>query len=80
MQGNTFPKSRDAISRELASLRSLPIKQLKQLWRSLYGSEPPRRISRELLIRAVAYRIQEQALGGLNLPRADCWRGSPATP
>jgi hypothetical protein len=65
MQGNTFPKSRDAISRELASLRSLPIRQLKQQWRSLYDSAPPLRISRELLTRAVAYRIQEQALGGL---------------
>ena len=65
MQGNIFPKSRDAISRELASLRSLPIKELKQRWRSLYDSGPPLRISRELLTRAVAYRIQEQALGGL---------------
>jgi hypothetical protein len=65
MQGNTFPKSRDAISRELASLRSLPIKELKQRWRSLYSSEPPHRVSRELLTRAVAYRIQEQVLGGL---------------
>jgi hypothetical protein len=65
MEGNTFPKSRDAISRELASLRSLPIKELKQRWRSLYSSEPPHRVSRELLTRAVAYRIQEQVRGGL---------------
>ena len=38
---------------------------LKQRWRALYGSEPPPHISRELLIRALAYRIQEKALGGL---------------
>ncbi len=31
----------------------------------LYGTEPPRRISRDLLVRALVYRIQEQALGGL---------------
>ena len=31
----------------------------------LYGTEPPPRISRDLLTRAVAYRIQEEALGGL---------------
>jgi hypothetical protein len=31
----------------------------------MYGVEPPLRVSRELLIRAVAYRLQEQALGGL---------------
>jgi hypothetical protein len=65
MQDKTLPMSGEAISRKLASLLSLPIKVLKQQWRSLYNSEPPHRVSRELLIRAVAYRIQEQALGGL---------------
>jgi hypothetical protein len=65
MQDKTVPKSPEALSRELASIRSLPIKELKQHWRSLYNSAPPHRVSRELLIRAVAYRIQEQALGGL---------------
>jgi hypothetical protein len=65
MQDKTFPTSGEAISGKLASLRSLPIKELKQRWRSLYSSEPPHRVSRELLTRAVAYRIQEQALGGL---------------
>jgi hypothetical protein len=65
MQDKTLPKSHEALSRRLASLRSLPIKQLKQRWRTLYSSVPPLRVSRELLIRAVAYRIQEQVLGGL---------------
>jgi hypothetical protein len=65
MQDRTLPKSRKAISRKLTGIRSLPIRELKQQWRSLYSSEPPHRVSRELLIRAVAYRIQEQALGGL---------------
>jgi hypothetical protein len=65
MQGKTLPKSREAISRKLAGLRSLPIKELKRRWRSLYSSKPPHRVSRELLTRAVADRIQEQALGGI---------------
>jgi hypothetical protein len=65
MQSKTLPKSHEALSRKLASLRSLRIKELKQQWRSLYSSEPPLRVSRELLTRAVAYRIQEQVLGGL---------------
>jgi DUF2924 family protein len=65
MQDRIVATSREAISAKLAALSSLAVKELKQQWRSLYGSEPPRRISRELLIRAVAYRIQEQALGGL---------------
>ncbi len=62
--GQSSP-SRSDISREIDSLRSLPVRQLKERWRTLYRSEPPHRISRELLTRAVAYRIQEQAFGGL---------------
>ena len=65
MQDKTLPRSHEALARKLASLRSLPIKRLKKQWRLLYGSEPPHRVSRELLTRAVAYRIQEQVLGGL---------------
>src|SRR5260370_28966919 len=65
MEDKTLRNSHEALLRKLASLRSLPIRQLKQQWRSLYNSEPPLRVSRELLTRAVAYRIQEQVLGGL---------------
>ena len=65
MQDESFSKSRDAICRKLGSLKSFPIKALKHHWRSLYGSEPPHRVSRELQSRAVAYRIQEQTFGGL---------------
>jgi len=65
MQDQRFSKSPETISRKLASLESSPIKVLKLQWRSLYQSEPPHRVSRELLTRAVAYRIQEQARGGL---------------
>jgi hypothetical protein len=46
-------------------LRQSTPADLKERWRVLYGSEPPRRISRDLLLRALAYLIQERALGGL---------------
>ena len=65
MQDQRLSKSPETNLRRLASLESSPIKVLKQQWRALYGSEPPRRVSRELLTRAVAYRIQEQVYGGL---------------
>ena len=65
MQDKRLSKSPQTISRKLASLESSPIKVLKQQWLALYGSKPPHRVSRELLTRAVAYRIQEQARGGL---------------
>ncbi len=65
MQDERFPKSPDAIRQRLTSLKSCSIAELKQQWRTLYKSEPPLRISHELLTRAVAYRIQEQVHGGL---------------
>ncbi len=65
MQDEKFPKSAETIPLRLRRLKSSSITELKQQWRALYNSEPPHRVSRELLIRAVAYRIQEQAFGGL---------------
>ncbi|MGA7869345.1 MAG: DUF2924 domain-containing protein [Candidatus Binatus sp.] len=65
MQHERFTKSAETIPQRLASLRSSSIAELKEQWRELYGSQPPHRISRELLTRAVAYRIQEQVHGGL---------------
>jgi hypothetical protein len=53
------------LARELAALPNLDVTALKQRWHSLYRTEPPARISRSLLFQAVAYRLQEQALGGL---------------
>jgi hypothetical protein len=35
-------------------------------WARLHGSEPPPRLSRDLMIRAIAYKVQEQAHGGLS--------------
>jgi len=54
-----------ALAGQIAALPEAQFANLKERWRALYGAEPPRRISRDLLIRALAYRIQEQALGGL---------------
>ena len=57
--------TRSALSREIEELQKATSANLKERWRALYRTEPPRRISRDLLIRALAYRIQEKALGGL---------------
>jgi len=54
-----------ALAHEIEALRQATLAELKERWRALYGTEPPRRISRDLLVRALAYRIQETALGGL---------------
>ena len=52
---------REALSR----LPTLEIGELRQQWRGLYKTQAPPNLSRELLVRAVAYRMQELALGGL---------------
>ena len=50
---------------EIAALGGLETDRLRFEWRRLYGTEPPPRLSRDLLRRAVAYKIQERTHGGL---------------
>ena len=49
----------------LARLPELDLGELRQQWRALYKSDASPHFSRELLVRAVAYRMQEIAVGGL---------------
>src|SRR6201995_5364416 len=53
----------------LARLPELALSELRQQWCVLYKAEPSPYLSRELLLRAVAYRMQEVALGGLRPER-----------
>jgi hypothetical protein len=58
--------SRVAICREaLARLPELALSELRQQWRTLYKWDASPHLSHELLLRAVAYRMQEIAFGGL---------------
>ena len=52
-------------SSEIAALFELSVSELKDRWRSIYGTEPPPRSSRKLLVSAIAYRMQQRVLGGL---------------
>src|ERR1700751_3915544 len=47
----------------------LNLGELRQQWRILYKTEASPHLSRELLVRAVAYRMQEVALGRLRSGR-----------
>ena len=53
----------------LARLPKVGLRELRQQWRTLYKAEASPHLSRELLVRAVAYRMQEVALGGLRPAR-----------
>jgi hypothetical protein len=39
---------------------------LRREWRRLYRSNPPRRITRDLMALAIAWKLQEQVYGGLS--------------
>src|SRR5713226_5755341 len=58
--------STDIEARVLA-LEALTTADLRIEWRRLYRVTPPTQLSRDLLIRGVAYRVQERAQGGLSL-------------
>jgi Protein of unknown function (DUF2924) len=53
-----------AIASEIDRFRSLGLEDLRHEWRRLYHSEPPK-ISRDLLVLGLGYRLQEIAHGGL---------------
>jgi hypothetical protein len=54
-----------AIERELDRIRSLNLEELRLEWRLLYHGEPPK-MSRDLLVLALGYRLQEVEHGGLS--------------
>jgi hypothetical protein len=53
-----------AIERELDRIRSLDLEELRGEWRRLYHTNAPK-ISRDLLVLALGYRLQEIEHGGL---------------
>ena len=55
----------EKLAQELKDLETRGDDELKNRWRSLYGTKPPQKIHRSLLIAAVAHRLQENALGAL---------------
>jgi hypothetical protein len=50
----------EAISR----VAEMNVSELRSVWRDTFGSEPPSAFSKDLLARAIAYRLQEEAYGG----------------
>jgi len=58
-------RQKGATGEALSRLPKLDIRELREEWRLLYKADASPHLSRDLLIRAVAYRMQEVALGGL---------------
>jgi Protein of unknown function (DUF2924) len=53
----------------LARISGMTIAQLRDCWRENFASDPPAAFSKDLLARAICYRLQEQAFGGLSASR-----------
>jgi Protein of unknown function (DUF2924) len=56
---------RQTLAAEIAGLSQLSIDELRERWKAMYGKAPSREIGRSFLTRAIAYRLQERAYGGL---------------
>jgi hypothetical protein len=59
-------KSAIDIAEALERLSALTIFELRGEWRRLHRAPPPMRLSRDLLIRGITYKLQERLLGGLS--------------
>jgi Protein of unknown function (DUF2924) len=65
MKRQTPIRDRTALSVEIGGLSKASIKDLRECWETVCGKAPCGHIGRSFLIRAIAYRLQEQAFGGL---------------
>ena len=54
------------IAAELVRLDALSNFDLRGEWRRLHQMQPPKSLSRDLLLRGIIYKIQERAFGGLS--------------
>src|ERR1700720_4036194 len=60
------PPDAAAIEAEVDHVRSLGIVALRARWRLMFGAMPPPGLTKDILARMIAYRIQEEAFGGLD--------------
>jgi hypothetical protein len=61
----TVTDGKSPLAERLAVLPTLGLEDLRREWRRLLRAEPPR-LSRDIMMRAIAYRMQEIAQGGLS--------------
>jgi len=59
-------KDAAAIEAGVDQVRSLGIEALRQRWRMMSGAIPPKGLSKDIIARMIAYRIQAEASGGLD--------------
>lgn len=64
------PASAEPLAATLASIEAMNIEQLRSCWRKVLASDPPAAFSKDLLARAISYRLQAAALGDIGASTA----------
>src|SRR3974390_3915609 len=60
------PSRKMTVEEEIAQLRDLDAKELRVRWRNTFGKPAPEHLTRYLMFRIIAYRIQADRLGDLD--------------
>jgi len=53
-----------AVEAEVDQIRSLGVDAIRARWRELFGAVPPKGLTKHIISRMIAYRIQEETFGG----------------
>jgi hypothetical protein len=53
------------LEQEIQELLTLDVTALRRKWATLFGDDPSPYLGRMFMVRAIAYRLQERAFGGL---------------
>lgn len=60
----TAELAKSRLSAEITRLAGLPLRELRDAWCAEFRKEPPEGLWRDLLLRTLAWRLQEKAFGG----------------
>jgi hypothetical protein len=64
-KGTRSERDPQKLALELDRLRAMNPTELREQWQSLFRADPPPKLRSSLIVQAIAYRLQEKALGGL---------------
>jgi hypothetical protein len=58
--------SAEDLERVVADIAAMNVEQVRARWRQIHGAPPPKGLSKNLMARALCYKVQEAVLGGLS--------------
>jgi hypothetical protein len=70
----------DNLESLLARIGAMNVAELRAFWRERFGTDAPAGISKDLIARALAYRLQERVYGGLKPQTVRLLRAQVTTP